>query len=71
MKLKLKGKRFERIEWILAESQDVMKMLTENDFYQFFKSWNSQWDSRINAEEIETNQNFDKSLGKRLLETFW
>jgi histone-lysine N-methyltransferase SETMAR len=31
MKLKLKGRRFESIEKIQAESQNVMKMLTQND----------------------------------------
>jgi hypothetical protein len=32
MKLKLRGRRFESIEEIQVESQDVMKMLTQNDF---------------------------------------
>jgi hypothetical protein len=36
MKLKLKGLGFESIEEIQAESQDVMKMLTKNDFQRCF-----------------------------------
>jgi hypothetical protein len=48
--LKLKGRRFESIEYIQAESQDVMKMLTQNDFQECFRSWKSRWDRCINAE---------------------
>jgi hypothetical protein len=50
MKLKLRGKRFESTEEIQAESQDVMKMLMQNDFQQCFQSWKSCWDPCINAE---------------------
>jgi hypothetical protein len=50
MKLKLQGRRFESIEEIQAESQDVMKMLTQNDFQQCFRSWKSSWDRNISAE---------------------
>jgi hypothetical protein len=50
MKLKVKGSRFESTEEIQAESQDVMKLLTENDFQQCFLSWKSHWDRCINAE---------------------
>jgi hypothetical protein len=39
MKLKLKGRRFESTEEILAESKDVMKILTRNDFHHCFRSW--------------------------------
>jgi hypothetical protein len=38
MKLKLKGRRFVSIEEIQAESQDMMKMMTQNDFQQCFRS---------------------------------
>jgi hypothetical protein len=48
--LKLKGRRFESIEKIQAESQNVMKMLTQNDWQQCFQSWKSHWDCCINAE---------------------
>jgi hypothetical protein len=50
MKLKLKGRRFGSIEEMQAELQDVMKMLTQNDFQQCFRSWRSCWDHCINAE---------------------
>jgi transposase len=50
IKLKLNRRRFESIEDIQAESQDVMKMLTQNDFQQCFQSWKSHWDRCINAE---------------------
>jgi hypothetical protein len=49
MKFKLKGRHFESIEEIPAESQDVMKMLTQNHFQQCFQSWKSHWDRSINA----------------------
>jgi hypothetical protein len=49
-KLKLKGRRFESIEEFQAKSQDTMKMLTQNDFQQCFRSCKSHWDRCINAE---------------------
>jgi D-ribose pyranose/furanose isomerase RbsD len=49
MKLKLKGRRSESTEEIQAESQDVMKMLTQNDFQQCFRSGKSCWDRCINT----------------------
>jgi hypothetical protein len=36
MKLKLKGQHFDSIEEIQTKSQDIMKMLTQNDFQQRF-----------------------------------
>jgi hypothetical protein len=36
MKLKLKGRRFESIQEIQTESQDVMKILAQNGFQQCF-----------------------------------
>jgi hypothetical protein len=50
MKLKLKGRRFDSIEEIQTESQDVLNTLTQNDFQQCFRSWKSRWNSCINAE---------------------
>jgi hypothetical protein len=38
LKLKLKEQRFDSIEGIETKSQDVMKMLTRNDFQQCFRS---------------------------------
>jgi hypothetical protein len=50
MKLKLKGRRFDSLEEIQTESQDVMKTLTPNDFQQCFRSCKSCWNLCINAE---------------------
>jgi len=50
MKLKLKGQRFNGIQEIRIESQDVMKTLKRNDFQQCFWSRKSHWDHLINAE---------------------
>jgi hypothetical protein len=50
MKLKLKDQRFNSIEEIQIESQDMMKTLKRNDFQQYFWSWKSHWDHHINAE---------------------
>jgi hypothetical protein len=44
MKLKLKGRRFDTIEKIQAESQRVLDALTENDFQEAFKKWRRRWD---------------------------
>jgi hypothetical protein len=49
MILKLKGWRFGSTGEIRAELQDV-KMLTQNDFQQCFRSWKSRWDCCINEE---------------------
>jgi hypothetical protein len=50
MKLKLKGRRFDSIEEIQTESQDVLNALTRTDFQQCFRSWKSHWNRCINAE---------------------
>jgi hypothetical protein len=50
MKLKLKGRRFDSIEEIQTESQDVLNTLTRNDYQQCFRSWKSRWNRCINAE---------------------
>jgi hypothetical protein len=39
LKLKLKGRRFDTIEEIQAESQRVFDILTEKDFQEEFKKW--------------------------------
>jgi hypothetical protein len=41
MKLKLKGRSFDAIENIQAESQRVLDTLTEKDFQQAFQEWRS------------------------------
>ena len=44
MKLKLKGRRFNTIEEIQAESQSVLDILIEKDFQEAFQKWRRQWD---------------------------
>jgi hypothetical protein len=39
MKLKLKGRRFDTIEEIQAESQRVLDTVTEKDFKDAFQKW--------------------------------
>jgi hypothetical protein len=39
MKLKLKGRRFDTIEEILAESQTVLDTKTEKKFQEAFQKW--------------------------------
>ena len=43
MKLKLKGRRFDTIEEIQAESQRVLDTPTENDFQEAFQKWRRRW----------------------------
>jgi hypothetical protein len=49
MKLKLKGRRFDFIEEIQAESQRVLDTLTENDFQETFQKRRSRWDRCLHA----------------------
>jgi hypothetical protein len=39
IKIKLKGRRFDNVEEIQAESQKVLKTLTQKDFQDTFRSW--------------------------------
>jgi hypothetical protein len=48
VKLKLKGRRFDTIEEIQAESQRVFDTLTEKDFLEAFQKWR-RWDWRLHA----------------------
>jgi hypothetical protein len=50
MKLKLKGRRFDTIEEIQAESHRVLDTLTENDFQEAFHKWRRQWDRCLHME---------------------
>jgi hypothetical protein len=43
-KLKLKGRRFDTIEEIQAESQRVLDTLTEKDSQEAFQKWRRGWD---------------------------
>jgi len=49
VKLKLKGRRFDTIEEIQAESQRVLDTLTEKDFQEAFQKWRRRWDRRLHA----------------------
>jgi hypothetical protein len=50
LKMKLKGRRFQTVEKIQAESQAVLNTLGENDFQECFKNWQRHWD-RCQASE--------------------
>ena len=50
LKMKLKGRRFQTLEEIQAESQAVLNMLRKNDFQERFKNWQRRWD-RCQASE--------------------
>ena len=49
MKLKLKGRRFDTIEEIQAETQKVLDTLTEKDFQEAFQKWRRRWDRCLHA----------------------
>jgi hypothetical protein len=44
LKLKLKGSHFDTFEMIEAETQAVLKALTEHDFQDAFKKWHNRWE---------------------------
>jgi hypothetical protein len=48
MKLKLKGRQFDAIEEMQAESQRVFDALTERDFQEAFQKWR-RWDQFLHA----------------------
>jgi transposase len=50
LKMKLKGRRFQTVEEIQAESQASLDTLVENDFQECFKNWRPHWD-RCQASE--------------------
>jgi hypothetical protein len=49
MKSKLKGRRFDTIEEIQAESQRVLGTLTEKDFQEAFQKWSRWWNRYLHA----------------------
>jgi hypothetical protein len=49
IKLNLKGRRFDTIEEIQAESQRVLDTVTEKDFQKAFQKWRRQWDRCLHA----------------------
>ena len=53
LKMKRKGRRFQTVEEIQAESQAVLNTLGENDFQECLKkNWQRRWD-RCQASEGE------------------
>jgi len=50
LKMKFKGRRFQKLEEIQSESQAVVNTLRENDFQVCFKNWQCPWD-RCQASE--------------------
>ena len=50
--MNLKGRRFQTLEEIQAESQAVLNTLRENDFQEYLKDWQCRWD-RCQASEEE------------------
>jgi hypothetical protein len=48
--MKLKGRHFGTVEVIEAESQAVLKTLTEHDFQDTFKKYQKRWERCIRAE---------------------
>jgi hypothetical protein len=50
IKIKLKGRRFDTVEEIQAESQKVLNMLTQKDFQDSFQSWQKRWDRCVRSQ---------------------
>jgi hypothetical protein len=51
LKIKLKGRHFDTVEVIKAESQAVLNTHTEHNFQDAFKKWQKRWERCIRAEE--------------------
>jgi hypothetical protein len=49
MKLKQKGRRFDTIEEIQAELQNVLDTVTDKDFQESFQKWRRQWDRYLHV----------------------
>jgi hypothetical protein len=50
MKIKLKGRHFDAVEVIEAESQAVLNTLTEHDFQDAFKKLQKRWKRCIHVD---------------------
>ena len=50
MKIKLKGRRFDTVEEIQAESQKVLNTLTQKDFQDSFQSWQKRSDRCVRSQ---------------------
>jgi hypothetical protein len=48
--MKLESRHFDTIEVIKAESQPVLKTLTEHNFQGAFKKWQKHWERCIRVE---------------------
>ena len=49
MKLKLKGRQFDNITEIQAETQKVLNTLTEKDFQEAFQKWRRRWNRCLHS----------------------
>jgi len=49
-KLQLKGRRFDRVEEIQREAQNVLCTLREQDFQHAFQQWQRRWDRCVAAQ---------------------
>jgi len=50
MKLQLKGRRFDTVEEIQRESQNVLGRLREDDLQHVFQQWQWRWDRCVTAQ---------------------
>jgi len=50
MKLQLKGRRFDRVQEMQRESQNVLGTLREQDFQHAFQQWQRSWDRCVAAQ---------------------
>jgi len=50
MKLQLKGRRFDRVEEMQRESQNVLGTLREQDFQHAFQQQQRRWDRCVTAQ---------------------
>jgi hypothetical protein len=50
MKLQVKGRRFDGLEDIQQESQNVLGKLREQDFHHAFQQWQRRWDRCVAAQ---------------------
>jgi hypothetical protein len=50
MKLRLKRRRFDTIEEIQSESQEVLNTLTLENFQECMESWKNRWDRCIHVQ---------------------
>jgi len=66
MKLQLKGCRFERVEEIQQESQNVLGTLREQDFQNTFQQCERRWDRFVAAKGDNFEGDADQTLIKEI-----